>query len=109
MIAPDDPAAGSSELDSAEAEEALVELRRFLVRQRLYLKLTQGQVAKQMGTTQSALSELESGKTRDPGVRTLIRWAAALDVQLEIVASVLVRTHFPMNPAPPAPIPGVAQ
>jgi DNA-binding XRE family transcriptional regulator len=45
--------------------------------------LTQGQVAKKMGTTQSAIARLESGK-RMPSIETLENYARATGRELRI-------------------------
>jgi len=45
--------------------------------------LTQKQVADRMGTTQSAISDLEGG-TSDPRLSTLFRYARALDLRLRM-------------------------
>jgi len=47
--------------------------------------LTQAEVAKVVGTTQSAIARLESGaRTHSPSVATLQRYARALGYRLEI-------------------------
>jgi transcriptional regulator with XRE-family HTH domain len=46
-------------------------------------KLTQAAIAERMGTTESAVSRLESGRTR-PSTRTLERYAAATGHRLKI-------------------------
>ena len=45
--------------------------------------LSQGRVAERMGTTQSAVSDLENGKT-DPYLSTLQRYARAVDARLDV-------------------------
>jgi transcriptional regulator with XRE-family HTH domain len=47
--------------------------------------LTQNQIAEKIGTTQSVIARLESGKGKhSPSITTLSRYAEALDCQLEI-------------------------
>lgn len=46
--------------------------------------MTQAQIAERMGTTQSAIARLESGKgTRSPSLATLRKFARALGYRLE--------------------------
>ena len=61
-----------------EAYDALApefELARELIAARMRAGLTQADVAKRMGTTQSAIARLEGGKL--PSIRTLKRYADA--------------------------------
>jgi transcriptional regulator with XRE-family HTH domain len=58
-------------------------VRRRLVLRRAALGLGQREVAKRMGTTQSALCDLERGR-HDPRIGTLTRWIEALDLKLTI-------------------------
>ncbi len=47
--------------------------------------LTQAQVAEKIGTTQSAVARMESGKGKhSPSLATLSRYAKALDCKLEV-------------------------
>ncbi len=46
--------------------------------------LTQGEIAQRMGTTQSAVARLESGRSR-PSMRTLERYAAATGTKVRVV------------------------
>lgn len=47
--------------------------------------LTQAQVAEKIGTTQSAVARMESGRGKhSPSIATLSRYAEALDCKLEI-------------------------
>ena len=69
-----------AEYEKADAEFALVEA---LVRARMNAKLTQAQLAKKIGTTQSAIARLEGGRV-SPSVATLRRYAQATGVKLRI-------------------------
>ena len=55
-----------------------------IVRLRNKKKITQKQLAKKMGTTQSALSRFEIGGTRNPSLNFLKRLADALGTKLEV-------------------------
>jgi transcriptional regulator with XRE-family HTH domain len=59
-------------------------LRQALVARRKALGYGQRQVADSMGCTQSAVSDLESGKTINPGLTTVVRWAAAVRVGISL-------------------------
>lgn len=61
------------------------ELRQMLVEHRKRLDLTQRDLAAMMGTTQSAVSDLENGQTIDPGLSMWIKWADAVGVNLSVV------------------------
>lgn len=52
------------------------DLARELIAARVRAGLTQAQLARRMGTTQSAIARLESGK-RLPSMNTLVRYAKA--------------------------------
>ena len=54
-----------------------------LIRARMAAKLTQAEVAKRLGTTQSAIARLEGGRV-SPSVATLQRYAEATGAQLTI-------------------------
>lgn len=56
-------------------------LRLALIKRRQQLRLTQTALAGRMSTSQSAVSDFESGRC-SPRLETLIRWAAALDLNL---------------------------
>lgn len=58
------------------------ELIRELIHARQRAGLTQAEVAKRMGTTQSAIARLESG--RMPSMKTLQRFAQATGSQLQV-------------------------
>lgn len=60
-------------------------LRQYLIRRRADLGKSQRELAALIPITQSALSDLESGKVAHPSLPTLVKWAAALDAELEIV------------------------
>jgi DNA-binding XRE family transcriptional regulator len=78
-----------------EAYAALEEefsLARELIKARLRAKLTQAQVAKKMGTTQSVVARLESGK-RPPRMDTLERFAIATGSHLHVSFSPAAMTR----------------
>lgn len=59
-----------------------MELVRELIQARSRAGLTQSQVAERMGTTQSTIARLESGKS--PNLKTLKRYAQATGAKLKI-------------------------
>ena len=63
------------------------ELMESLVRARTSAGLTQAEVAERMGTTQSAVARLESGRPL-PSTRTLQRYARATGSKLRIMLEV---------------------
>ena len=63
-----------------DEEYALVEA---LVRARAAANLTQAEVARRLGTTQSAIARLEGGKV-SPSFATLRRYAAATGARLTV-------------------------
>lgn len=63
-----------AEYDALEAE---FEIARELIAARSLAGLTQSEVAQRMGTTQSVIARLESGK-QAPSLRTVQRYARAL-------------------------------
>ena len=65
--------------DALEEEFALI---RELIGARAKAKLSQAQVAKRMGTSQSAVARLESGRT--PSLTSLRRYAKAVGRKVEI-------------------------
>jgi transcriptional regulator with XRE-family HTH domain len=73
--------------DAAEDAEEYFRLMRTLVAARRGTTCRQKDVAREMGTTQSAVSELESVRT-DPQVSTLMRYARAVGCRVRLVASV---------------------
>jgi ribosome-binding protein aMBF1 (putative translation factor) len=66
--------------DALESEFALVDA---LIRARTRAHLSQAEVASRMGTTESAVSRLESGRVK-PSTRTLERYAEATGHRLRI-------------------------
>ena len=66
--------------DALEEEFALVHA---MIKARTRADLSQAEVAKRMGTTESAVSRLESGRGK-PSTRTLERYARALGHRLRI-------------------------
>jgi len=68
------------EYAQADQEYALVAQ---LIGARMAAKLTQAEVAKRLGTTQSAIARLEGGRI-SPSIATLQRYAEATGTQLTI-------------------------
>lgn len=66
--------------DALEEEFALVN---GMIQARARADLSQAEVAKRMGTTESAISRLESGRSK-PSTRTLERYAKAVGHRLRI-------------------------
>lgn len=66
--------------DALEEEFALASA---LIEARSQADMTQGQVAQAMGTTQTAIARLESGRSM-PSTRTLQRFAKATGMRLRI-------------------------
>jgi ribosome-binding protein aMBF1 (putative translation factor) len=60
--------------------EPYEQLARIVIRRRMELGLTQGELATRMGTSHSAISRIESGQ-HSTSVQTLQRLAAALDMR----------------------------
>jgi DNA-binding XRE family transcriptional regulator len=69
------------EYDALEDEFAMAET---FIRARAHANLTQEQVAERMGTTQSAVARLESGRSK-PSMRTLERFADAVGAKVKLV------------------------
>jgi DNA-binding transcriptional regulator YiaG len=69
-----------AEYDRLEPEFALA---RELLTARTKAKLTQGEVARRMGTSQSAVARMESGRTL-PSTTSLVKYAHAVGRQLRI-------------------------
>lgn len=59
------------------------EAARLLIEARARAGLSQAELAQRMGTTQSAIARLESGRTA-PTLRTLQRYACALGARLRV-------------------------
>jgi ribosome-binding protein aMBF1 (putative translation factor) len=68
------------EYDALEAEFAISSE---LIRARLRAGLSQAELAERMGTSQSAIARLESGRTL-PSAKTLIRFAEATGSKVEV-------------------------
>ena len=68
------------EYDALEAEFAI---SAELIRARLRAGLSQVELAERMGTSQSAIARLESGRTL-PSAKTLIRFAEATKSKVEL-------------------------
>lgn len=68
------------EYEKADAEFALIEA---LVRARTAAKLSQAELAKRIGTTQSAIARLEGGGV-SPSISTLRRYAEATGTKLHV-------------------------
>jgi predicted transcriptional regulator len=68
------------EYDALEAEFAISSE---LIRARLRAGLSQVELAERMGTSQSAIARLESGRTL-PSAKTLIRFAEATNSKIQL-------------------------
>lgn len=68
------------EYQAAEGEIAIIEA---LVKARTHAKLSQAELAKKIGTTQSAVARLEGGHV-SPSLSTLRRYAEATGARLKI-------------------------
>lgn len=68
------------EYEKADAEFAIIES---LVRARTEAKLSQAELAKRIGTTQSAIARLEGGGV-SPSLSTLRRYAEATGTKLQV-------------------------
>lgn len=68
------------EYEKADAEFAIIEA---LVRARSRAKLSQAELAKRIGTTQSAIARLEGGGV-SPSLSTLRRYAEATGTRLQV-------------------------
>ena len=68
------------EYEKADVEFSLIEA---LVKARTAAKMSQADVAKSIGTTQSAIARLEGGRV-SPSISTLRRYAEATGSKLEI-------------------------
>ncbi|MDQ0506420.1 helix-turn-helix domain-containing protein [Xanthobacter agilis] len=69
-----------AEYEKADVEYALIES---MIRARTAAKLTQAELAKKLGTTQSAIARLEGGRT-SPSISTLKRYAEATGARLQV-------------------------
>jgi transcriptional regulator with XRE-family HTH domain len=80
-----------SEYDRLEEEFAFLD--EFL-KARSSARITQAQVAERIGTTQSAIARLESGKGKhSPSIATLQKYARALGCRLELRLVNAMKTH----------------
>ncbi|MGV8937218.1 MAG: helix-turn-helix domain-containing protein [Allorhizobium sp.] len=77
-----------AEYAKADADYSLIET---LIRARTDANLTQADIAKRIGTTQSAIARLESGNI-SPSLSTLSRYAAATGRKLQIQLAPLDRS-----------------
>jgi predicted transcriptional regulator len=68
------------EYDALEAEFAIA---KELIRARMRARLSQAELAKRMGTSQSTIARLESGQTL-PSTKTLQRFAEATRSKVEL-------------------------
>ena len=59
------------------------EIARQFIKARLKAKMTQGEVAKKMNTTQSVIARLESGKSV-PTIKTIDRYAKAIGMRFKV-------------------------
>lgn len=75
-----------------EASRPKLQFRIALVRARLAAGLTQAEVAKAIGTKQSAIARLESGES-NPTLDMMARLATALSVSFEIRPNATVEAH----------------
>jgi DNA-binding XRE family transcriptional regulator len=66
--------------DALESEFVIAEL---FIRTRIAANMSQEEVARAMGTTQSTIARLESGRSQ-PSTRTLTRFAHATNTRLRI-------------------------
>ncbi len=64
-------------------QEAEFSLVKTMIQARMNAGLTQEQVAERMGTTQSAIARIESGKTL-PSMKTLTRYAKVLHMRPDV-------------------------
>lgn len=80
------------------------ELRHAMRRRRRELGLTQYQVAYRMGTAQSEVSNLEIGRTPNPGIITVTRWAAALNLDLDLGMKIIPEQWGPDGCEAPRPL-----
>ena len=78
-----DMAAEPAYRDAYEALEGEFALVKALIGARTHARLSQAEVAARMGTTESAVSRLESGRSK-PSTRTLERYAKATGHSLHI-------------------------
>ncbi len=73
-------------------------IRAHLAERRTTLGRSQQELADAMGTTQSAVSDLETGRTKDPCLNTVSRWAASLDLAMTVQFAEALPTTIPVYP-----------
>jgi ribosome-binding protein aMBF1 (putative translation factor) len=94
----ENPISDQEEYDKSYAEASLAfELARLVYGLRTHAGLTQTELAKRMGTTQSSVARWESGSSL-PTIDLLDRLGRTVDVRFELVAS----PHDPTNSKDPA-------
>lgn len=76
-----------------EEELAAINVAQDLVALRESRGLSQLQLAKRLGITQSAIAQLESAQPKNVELRTLVRVAAALGAQVDVS----IRPHRPVE------------
>ncbi len=69
-----------AEYEAADAEYSVIEA---LIRARIGAKLSQSELARRLGTTQSAIARLEGGNV-SPSLSTLRRYAEATGSRLQV-------------------------
>lgn len=87
---------GPSELDLPTPNLAF---RDYLVAHRKRRGISQAVLANMMGTSQSAVSDLEIGEIFNPTLGLLVRWATALEVEISIQLSELIHRTYSLNAA----------
>ena len=68
--------------EAGEQEDRLI---RAAIEARIKKNMSQNQLAKKIGTKQSAISRFESGKNKNPTIKFLSEMARALGFELELV------------------------
>jgi len=77
---------------------------RWLAQQRTYRRLTQAEVARQMGVSQPYVAKLEKG-AGDPRLSTVLRYALIVlgGTAIALLVKALLDTSTAPGPRPPAP------
>lgn len=70
--------------DEYEKEKPLRQLQKEIIKARIECDMSQSELAEKVGTTQSAISRLESEDDYNPNFKTLIRVSQALNKKLDI-------------------------